>query len=445
MQRILDMAIKDLRVLSRDLLGAFFIVGFPILMGLFFGSMMGGIGGDSDSTSKMQLAVVDLDNSEMSAKFISALGENQNLELIPGELEPSKEKVRKGSLVGVLVLAEDFGDSVGLFWDEPPEIQLGMDPSRGAESAMIQGFVMQSVGAMASERFADPSEFRNVITDAKTEIKNDQDMSFLNRQLQSAFLNSVEGMIDSVEKMQTADADPDGETDDAVISGGNFEFAKITSLDITRNTESSDTPSKKVNLRSKWDISFPQAMLWGVLGCIAGFSASIAREKTQGTMMRLQVAPVSKFDVVAGKGLACFIAVIFVVALMTALGMALGMRPGSYLNLGIATVSVGFCFVGLMILLSTVGKTEQSVNSVVWMCNMVMAMIGGCMIPVAFMSGFIRQLSFLSPVRWAIVAIEGAIWRDFSLAEMVFPCSILLGVGAVSIVLGSVLLSRKLG
>ena len=37
MNPILVMALKDLRLLFRDKLGAFFIIGFPILMGLFFG------------------------------------------------------------------------------------------------------------------------------------------------------------------------------------------------------------------------------------------------------------------------------------------------------------------------------------------------------------------------------------------------------------------------
>ena len=445
MKRIFDMAIKDLKILSRDKLGAFFIVGFPILMGLFFGSMMGNDNGGGNSASKMQLAVVDQDQTEMSKKFISALGENDRLELIRGELEPSKDKVRKGSYVGVLVLDKGFGDTVGTFWGEPPEIQLGMDPSRGAESGMIQGYVMQAVGSMMGERMNDPSQFRSSITESRKDIEESEDISPINRALYLGFLGSVDNMIDSVEDLQTNSDGEEDEGSDVIGGGGNFEFAKITSLDITKKVDPKSREGIVSRIRSPWDISFPQAMLWGVLGCIAGFAASIARERSQGTMMRLQVAPISKFEVVAGKGLACFLAVLFVIALMTVLGVFLGMRPGSYPNLVLASVSVGFCFVGLMVLFSVVGSTEQSVASIVWIANMVMAMIGGCMIPVLFMSGFIRSLSFLSPVRWAIVAIEGAIWRGFSFSEMLMPCGILVGVGVGGIILGSTLLRKKLG
>ena len=41
MRTVLTMAMKDLRLMSRDWLGMFFIIGFPIAMALFFGQIMG--------------------------------------------------------------------------------------------------------------------------------------------------------------------------------------------------------------------------------------------------------------------------------------------------------------------------------------------------------------------------------------------------------------------
>jgi ABC-2 type transport system permease protein len=41
-----------------------------------------------------------------------------------------------------------------------------------------------------------------------------------------------------------------------------------------------------------------------------------------------------------------------------------------------------------------------------------------------------------SPVKWAILGIEGAIWRGFSLSEMLLPCAILLGFGAICFAIG---------
>ena len=440
MSQIFNIALKDLKILSRDPVGMFFILGFPVLMGLFFGLMMSGMNSSGGSASKMKVALVDNDKTESSKQFIELLNDGGNIELMPGELEESKENVRKGRAVGVLVLKERFGERVGVFWGEPPEIQLGLDPSRGAESAMLQGYIMQAIGSMTGQRFADPSQFHSSIDIAKDQAKADESLNPINRQLMLGFLGSVDSMLDSVSNLQNNQEGGKGET----IGQPGFEFANITELDISRQVDPKSPEGQIKKITSQWDVSFPQAMLWGILGCIAGFSTSIAREQSSGTMTRLQIAPIAKHKILAGKALACFLAVLFVIAMMTVLGYFLSMRPGNLLHLCIAALSVAFCFVGIMMTLSLLGKTEQSVNGLGWMANMIMAMLGGCMIPVMFMPGFIKQFSMLSPVRWAISAIEGAIWRDYTLAEMLVACGILIGIGTVGMIVGSVILGRRL-
>jgi ABC-2 type transport system permease protein len=53
------------------------------------------------------------------------------------------------------------------------------------------------------------------------------------------------------------------------------------------------------------------------------------------------------------------------------------------------------------------------------------------------MPAWIEPASYVSPVRWAILAYEGAIWRNFSLAEMAMPCTILVAVGLAAFALGA--------
>ena len=61
---------------------------------------------------------------------------------------------------------------------------------------------------------------------------------------------------------------------------------------------------------------------------------------------------------------------------------------------------------------------------------LVLAMIGGGTIPVAFMPGFLRTAGNISPFTWAVRAIEGALWRGYTPADMLLPCGILLAFGA---------------
>ena len=90
-----------------------------------------------------------------------------------------------------------------------------------------------------------------------------------------------------------------------------------------------------------------------------------------------------------------------------------------------------------MALMSVLGKSEEGVSGAAWGANMIMAMFGGGMIPLAFMPRFMSLLSVASPVKWSILALEGAIWRGFTASEMLFPCCVLLAIGAACLTVGS--------
>ncbi len=436
MRSIFNIAAKDLRILFRDRTGAFFIVGFPILMGLFFGLIMGDV--SSGERGTMKIAIVDQDQSEMSVRFIELLKSNESVTLEVDQLENARISVRKGRRVGMIVLPEGFGQTAGLFWGDPPQIQLGMDPSRSAESGMLQGFVMKAIAGLTSERFQNPDQFKPMISRGLEEIDDAKDVDEITKQTMRAFLGSVNLMIDSAGQLQRND---DAAEQLNVTDGP--QFVDIKSIDVTREIDPNSQAGQLKKLRSRWDISFPQAMMWGVLGCVAGFAVSIVRERTMGTMLRLKVAPITQFQILAGKALACFTTVIGVIAFMTILGVALGMRPASYVSLSVAALSVAFCFVGIMMTFAVLGKTEQAVGGVGWVINMIMAMFGGAMIPVMFMPAVIQRFSVLSPIRWGILAIEGAIWRDFEFIEMALPCGILIGVGCAGLAIGTSIMNRR--
>ena len=110
------------------------------------------------------------------------------------------------------------------------------------------------------------------------------------------------------------------------------------------------------------------------------------------------VAPLSCFQIPAVKALACFIGVI---GMLNLLGMGLGMRPANFMALSVAAISIACRFVGIMMTLAVLGKTEQSVSGLGWAANMAMA-------------------------------------------EMVFPCLILIGIGATGFFIGTQVLSRKI-
>ncbi|MFN9540102.1 MAG: ABC transporter permease [Planctomycetota bacterium] len=436
--QILSLALKDLKLLLRDRTAAFFILAFPVLMGLFFGMMMSGT--SDDNRGKISIAVVDQDTTDLSRAFVKALANNSSLAVLSEDLDAAKESVRKGSMTGMLVIPQGFHQTAGIFWEPSPELQLGVDPSRTAEGAMLEGFVMQAMSELIQHRLRNPDAFLPSIAKAREDFAASPELDPLTRQLGSAMFAALEQFIGRA-KLQPATGT--SETSASEIVEGGFQLARVRRLDVTTKTVPSQLAVQTAKLRSQWDISFPQAMLWGVLGCVAGFAISIARERSAGTLQRLLASPLSLQRILLGKALACFLASLFVIGLLTVLGVALKMRPESYPKLAAAAVCTAFCFVGIMMTISVLGKTEQSVGGVGWAINLVMAMIGGCMVPVMFMPEFIQRIGVLSPVRWAIVAIEGAVWRQFTWSEMAWPCLILLGIGLAGFALGNFILQRS--
>lgn len=433
MRAIFSIAWKDIRLLLSDRLAAFFVLGFPILMGLFFGSIMN-VGSSGGNQSKMKIAIVDQDQSDYSQAFTENLSKNKNIVLDRVGLEEARASVQAGKRSGVVIVPKGFGESAGIFWQDQQSIQIGVDPSRTAEGAMLEGFVMEAVGGLFVKRFSQPTSFLKPVHDALDEIREDETMDPSRRDKLVTMFDSFTSFIDNLDEVQNDET----ESSEQAISSSqpSFNLAAIERIDVTQVIDPASREGQIRKIRKGWDISFPQAMLWGVLACAAGFAISVAQERENGTLLRLQVAPISRGQILAGKALACFVAILFVILLMSGLGLMLGMRPLSYSKLILASLAVSVCFVGIMMTLSTLGKSVQSVSGIGWASNMIMAMLGGCMIPVMFMPEFISQMSVVSPVRWAILSIEGAIWRDFSWGLILQDVAILLGFGLVGLFVG---------
>jgi ABC-2 type transport system permease protein len=130
---------------------------------------------------------------------------------------------------------------------------------------------------------------------------------------------------------------------------------------------------------------------------------------------------------------------------MVLLGYVLGMRPGSPFLLALAAFSIACSFVGIMLAMSVTGRSAESVNGAAWGSGVLMAMFGGGMVPLVFMPAFMQVLSLFSPVRWAVEALEGAIWRNYSVVEMLRPCGVLMGIGATGFIIGVLVLKRRTG
>jgi ABC-2 type transport system permease protein len=199
-----------------------------------------------------------------------------------------------------------------------------------------------------------------------------------------------------------------------------------------------DVAPDGVRPASAYEVSFPSAIVWALLGCVASFAVSLVVERTRGTYLRLRVAPVARAAVLAGKALACALACLAVIALLIAIAaLVFGVRVHSLATLALAALCTTAGFVGLMMLFATAGRSEAAVAGTAWGTFLPLAMIGGGMIPLVAMPPWLLSLSQVSPVRWSIIAFEGALWRGAGVAELLVPCGLLVALGALGFTVGA--------
>jgi ABC-2 type transport system permease protein len=152
------------------------------------------------------------------------------------------------------------------------------------------------------------------------------------------------------------------------------------------------------------------------------------------------MAPITKWHVIGGKAVGCFLGSLMVQVVLFAVGVSFfGIRPGSWPLLALAVVSGCIGFVGVMMLLAVLGRTAAASEGIARATLIVLALVGGAGIPLMVMPPFMRIIASVSPFKWLILALEGALWRDFTVAEMVLPCGVLVAVGVVGFALGAML------
>jgi ABC-2 type transport system permease protein len=418
MGKIAALAFKDLRLLVRDKAGFFFTFFFPLIIAVLFGTIFGG----GDHTSAIPIILIDEDGSPASRAFVDTLTAAPELRVRAAGRQEALESVRRGKVVAYVAIKPGFGQASGrIFWGAPPAVELGADPARQADAGMIEGLLMKYASKRFQQAFTDVGAQRRNLEAARADLARADGV-------RSETRRSLERFFGALDQLYAGLPDSSAATGGANAEMGSFQPISIDKVDVA---------VMRIGPTSAYAITFPQGIIWGFIGVTAAFGISIVTERVRGTLLRLQVASITRWQILAGKALACFIAATSVSAGLLALAyFAFGVHPGSWPLLALAVISSALSFVGLMMLLSVLGKTEEATSGIGWAVLLIFSMVGGGMIPYFFMPSWMSKVSHFSPVKWSVMAMEGAIWRHYSLAEMLLPCGILVGTGIIFFAIG---------
>lgn len=346
MRPFLAIARKDLRLLARDR-GALFWAGcFPVLFALLFGTILRGT--IDRQATRMKVVLVDEDGSAPAGRLFDALSRSELLDVHRATAAIAEREVQRGEATAFVRVRPAFAG-----------VDIGIDPTHGAEGAALFGAVRQALDA------------RPV---------------------------------------------------DAPIPPGTPPPAQVSVVSITGHHAAP---------RTGFELMFPAAIMWGLIGCAGSFAVAMVAERTSGTYVRLRLAPIGLGQIMAGKALACFAAcIIDALALLLIARVAFAVRIDGVASMLMVLIGIAWCFAGMTMLLGVLGRSEQATAGAGWATLLVMAMLGGGMVPLAALPSWMQTLSYGSPVRWGVIALEGATWRGLSALELLPSCGVLLGIGA---------------
>lgn len=415
MSNIVTMALKDIRLLLRDRLSLFFVLLWPLTMAVFFGAMFAGL---SSGPEAVPVALADEDRTAGSARFAARLAELEGLTVDAVTREQGLDLIRRGQAPVLVTLRSGFGAALDNPFVTTPRLEMAVDPRQMAVAGMVRGLLLETAGAELAALMGDPDRMaaanaanRAGIASLPPSATRDEFLTFLDTTPRISSLLDELGI---------------GGATTAATFGG-------TPLEV----EQTSIQAERQGPTSPYAASFPQAMIWALIGGTASFSLSLTLERSRGTLLRLLVSPTTTRQVLASKALAATAASVAVTTGLIALGiLGFGVQPSSYPLLALAVLCGAVCFSGLTMAFSVLGSTEGGTAGVSWGVMLPLSLLGGVMFPLYLMPQWMQALSNISPMKWSLLALEGAVWRGFTPVEMILPCSVLVLIGVVAFSFG---------
>lgn len=439
MMPILTLALKDLRLLFRDRLNFFFTFIFPVMFAVLFGLIFSGGGGGGEKGG-VPLAVVNEDGGVASKEFIRDLGKDSALAVteVPGRAE-GEALVRKGAASACVVVPEGYSSS-SLFAGKATKLEVLVDPARSAEAGLLQGKLMQVSMQGMGRMFTDRSRMLEGLSDSRKRVAESTGLSPAQR-------GAFESMFSAADALQQRLSEDDGVAVDGGADGGGEDGFSWSPVDITVK----ELAPKEVTgqPKSAFQISFAQGVVWGLVGCVAAFVSSLAAERQQGTLGRLLGSPLAPWQVLSGKALACFASCVMVQGILLGSVMLIArviehkvFVVADWPMLCVAVLVASAAFTGIMMAFASLTRTEASGAGLSRAVMLVLAMIGGGTVPLFMLPRWMQTVSGVSPFRWAVLALEGSVWRGMTVREMLLPLGVLAGLAVAGFVVGAVGVGR---
>jgi ABC-2 type transport system permease protein len=411
MDKILAVAINDLRINFRDRSTFIFLVLMPAFMVIVIAFANGAFATPVTERPKVLVDVINHDDSALSTEFLTTIRRmDETLVLCPMDndaddmcklsgsalnAEQAAERIESNTTRAALEIPAGFGES--LLNDQPVNVSYRSKEAANEASAVfgtIQAAASRVSGAIIARRVgavvgagslqADAA-FAQVVYERAADIWETNPVS----------VNFVEAPVDEMSE-------------------------------------------EAIRARPGFRQSVPgMGSMYVLFTVLAGVSILI-NERKNWTLQRMLTMPVSGGQVIAGKMLARFVMGMLQYAIAFGVGLFFAMQLGfNFGNSPLALIAImaafTFCGCALTLLLATMVQNDSQAGSVTTLVALTLAPIGGAWwsLEFEFIPEFMRTISYLSPIRYAMDGFSKVIYNNAGVIDVLPQVAVLLAAGIV--------------
>ncbi|MEO8371158.1 MAG: ABC transporter permease [Candidatus Solibacter sp.] len=408
---------RDLRLFFMDRRAVIMSFVAPIAIATFFGYIFGGAANDRPP-SKIEVAVVNLDNSDIARKVVAAMAADATLNVKDRALEEARESVRGGKTTVAVVVPTGFSDQAtrALFRSGgKPDIQLLYDPSHATEVQVVRGVLMQhAMEVISREAMSGPSSQR-LLDDS---LRDSNGSKGMNPADQATLRRMLEG-VGAWNQRQAASP--------AAAGGGGGGFTMPYTM-----TQEAVTARQGVKYNSMAH-SFAGMCVQFILFMGIDAGMVVLYQRRSGLWKRMQAAPISRYTVIGSRATsAAIVAMLIMLAVFGFARVVFGVHvEGSFA--GFLGVCLAFAIMtstfGLLV--AVFGKTPEATRGIAILVTLILVMLGGSWVPAFIFPQWLQTVSFAVPTRWAVDGLDAMLWRGSGFDAAVGPIVALLAFAAV--------------
>ncbi|WP_010252327.1 ABC transporter permease [Acetivibrio cellulolyticus] len=394
---ILQIALKDLKVIFRDRKALAIMLLMPAAIMLILGSALNPMFESTLAIEKFSIAVVDKDGSQNSQYFYQNVLRGQMADMFETFVvseEKANDMLKKEIVPSIIIIPDEFEENISN--KRPVEIEV-----KSSVNDIYKTNIVKTVAEGYANGFSRSNTVANVLEETLKDKLNTIDKPFSNMSDRDALMLDLGSKLeDNLIEFNEAD-----QQKNKIVTGMQYYCAGM--------------------------------LLMFVLFGVSNGVRNMIEERETKTLGRLMTTKAGKASILAGK----FLGLLFITltqALILILFTAIVYRVNWGNSIGgilIVTISCVFAASGLGMMIAAIAKSSKTVEGISQMVIQSFTLLGGGMIPIYIMPDAVKTLSKLTVNWWAVNG-----YYDLMLGSSVMTvlpyCGVLVLMGIVYLAVG---------